>query len=337
MAMTSLPIGPNSLSHKTSDDLKIDSNERRLDELVVEYKKKPVPNMEEHVKLIQHIREQLDSDQLFLRWLHKLHEDLSGFHNPDNSEARAHDGDALWLNERIRYADWKYGDSNWRQLSAMLEHPGTRATTLGFALGRFHGFQLALRINERALQPLETDPSTCVRLGVATINPSAVLGLQYIDTMTRSIKARATKKMLIATLGNIFFTKDTSLPASKREWSDTQYVLALEVGDNGRAASFVVVHNLKYWDEIDCKGRSIPVEAKSEGPKLCGEWLKFTVARVHGQVSDLLKPDWGAHEEVDLKLQVLSNTTTEVVESGLKRTTWAKGALPIGLYPLAKP
>ncbi|KAN0075834.1 hypothetical protein V8E54_007104 [Elaphomyces granulatus] len=310
MAMTSLPIGPNSLSHKTIDDLKIDSSERRLDELVVEYKKKPVPNMEEHVKIIQHIREELDSDQLFLRWFHKLHEDLSGFNKPDNREARAHDGDALWLNE---------------------------PTTLGFALGRFHGFQLALRINERALQPLETDPSTYVRLGVATINPSAVLGLQYIDITAHSTEARATKKMLIATLGNIFFTKDMSLPASKRKWSDTEYVLALEVDDNGRAASFVVVYNLTYWDEIDYKGRSIPVEAKSEGPKLCGEWLKFTVARVHGQVSDLLKPDWGAHEEVDVKLQVLSNATTEVVESGLKRTTWAKGALPIGLYPLAKP
>ena len=128
-----------------------------------------------------------------------------------------------------------------------------------------------------------------------------------------------------------------SLPASKIEWSDTQYVLALEVGDNGRAASFVVVYNLTYWDEIDCKGRSIPLEAKSEGPKLCGEWLKFTVARVHSQDSDLLKPDWGTHEEVDLKLQVLSNAAMEVVETGLKKTTWAKGALPIGLYPLAKP
>ena len=97
--MTLLPIGPNSLSHKPRDDLENDSSERRLDELVVEYKKKPVPNMEEHVKLIQDIREQLDSDQLFLRWLQRLHEDLSGFHNPDSSEARAHEGDALWLNE----------------------------------------------------------------------------------------------------------------------------------------------------------------------------------------------------------------------------------------------
>jgi hypothetical protein len=58
MAMTLLPIGPNSLSHKTRDDLENDSSERRLDELVVEYKKELVPNiMEEHVKLIQHIRE----------------------------------------------------------------------------------------------------------------------------------------------------------------------------------------------------------------------------------------------------------------------------------------
>jgi len=337
MAMTLLPIGSNSLSHKTGDDLKIDSSERLLDELVVEYKKQPVPKkMGENAKLIQHIRELLGSDQLFLRWLQKLHEDLSDFHNPVRSEARAHDGDALWLNERIRYADWKHGDSNWRQLSAILEEPGMQASTLGFALGRFHGFQLALRINDRALQPLETDPSTCARLGVVMTNPS-VFGIQYIDIKARSTKARTTKKMLIAPLGNIFFTKDTSLPASKREWFDTQYVLALEIGNNGRTASFVVVYNLTYWDEIDCKGRSIPVEAKSEGPKLCGEWLKFTVARVHGQDSELLKPDWGAQEEVDLKLQVLSNATTEVVETGVKKTTWAKGALPIGLYPLAKP
>ena len=68
------------------------------------------------------------------------------------------------------------------------------------------------------------------------------------------------------------------MSASKREWSDTQYVLALEIGDNGRAAPFVVMCNLTYWDGIDGTGRSISVDAESEGPKLCDEWLKFTVA-----------------------------------------------------------
>jgi hypothetical protein len=82
----------------------------------------------------------------------------------------------------------------------ILEHTGKRASDPGFALGHFHGFQLALRINNRALHPLKTDPSTCARLGVFTINSSAILGMQYISIKARRIRARKTK-MLIVQLG----------------------------------------------------------------------------------------------------------------------------------------
>ena len=180
--------------------IEIDSSEKRLDQLVIDYKKAPILTTEENEQLIEHIREQLGSDQLFVRWLQKPHEDLSNPQDPDSREARAHDGDALWLNDRIRYADWKYGNGDWRQLGMILEHTGKRASDPRFALGHFHGFQLALRINNRALHPLKTDPSTCTRLGVFTINSPAILGMQYISIKARRIRARKTKKMLIVQL-----------------------------------------------------------------------------------------------------------------------------------------
>lgn len=127
------------------------------------------------------------------------------------------------------------------------------------------------------------------------------------------------------------------MPADEREWSNTQYVLALEVDDNGRAASFVVIYDLTYRDETDGKGRSLTVDTESEGPRLCGEWFKFTVARVSNPDFGALKPSWGVQEEVDLKLEILSDTTTQLVETGIKDTTWTEGALPIGLYPVSNP
>jgi hypothetical protein len=79
MATTSLPIDPNSPSHETHE---IDSSEKRLDQLVIDYKKAPILTTEENAHLIEHIREQLGSDQLFVRWLQKLHEDLSNPKTP---------------------------------------------------------------------------------------------------------------------------------------------------------------------------------------------------------------------------------------------------------------
>ncbi|KAI1131660.1 hypothetical protein F5Y10DRAFT_53613 [Nemania abortiva] len=264
--------------------------------------------------------------------LERIHEDLSGFNEQSRAIARAHGGDALWLKHHIQTADWKYGNSDWQELGAMLEHPMERDRRPGFSLGRFGDFELAVRINNSAIYPLETLSSFMgTGLGVDTINSTAVLSMQYSCNKTRE-----RHMMLIAQLGNIFSTADVSLPLDQKQWSDTQYVLALEVDDNGKAASFVVIYNTTYHNEMDGSGEKNSMERLSECPKFCNGQSRFTVATVPGRDFDTLKPEWGSQEPAGLELQVLSVTTADFVETGIKSSTWAEGALPIGLYQRAE-
>ena len=129
-------------------------------------------------------------------------------------------------------------------------------------------------------------------------------------------------------MGTPIRDEDTAATLRKKDWSDTGFTLAWEIGESESVRNFFVICNLH--NELD----DLSDDDKGGEPwrlRLCGREPGFTVAHVVKQSVDLIKDSWEeACKREEMTLEILSNLRPDIVQTGL---TPGPNERLVGLFP----